>query len=1007
MFANICTGRNSTSDDFKRGIVEITAELEKNKKVIDFIGPMKDPSNRKELVGLVNWMWKNANRGKELSKDWDVNKYDMKRFKKYVSNHIDSNFGVTGSKFSNYFKLPKRIFDKWKEGAKFYKDLENAQSFSERRTGQGSLHVNKLLDDMFQMFGDRGFSKAEFSEFKKLEANLAKATNKTQRAIALAELMDYTGQSTGNGNETKSSKVLKDFNDLLIGNKTPETELERGIVNEYNILRVSTAKDLLNTAQTTKRIILKYASTADVTSFKPILDKITGAIDTLLVQTKIDSNSIFKDKDGTLMVYDHKSRKNMPYKVYDYETGEYVIAKGVKKFAPEYVIGLASSLRKIQEFTLSNSSNWVKAEQNPLTKTEFINQLEKSVQPYTITDRLTPKGDHQHWVTMDPSFYLPKYVNDVSNANFRAHVSEAYLDSIAGMHKMIRNGGVLNEYAQYKLNVLQELKESVLNQNRGEITELDRAIQVVNAWEYIAKLGWGIKSGIKNRLWEYQNWMWFGKRGLRRAKEFYATTSRLSAKGENINNAMMMTRQMRRFGLKIGENQAGASLSAATAGSLDTILTFKGMEIDAKGELIRSNDPTYTQALASGLGAFASAEKLADAMPNATPAMIKKTLGKIWGPAKMMAWAENKNRESTFKTSFANAFLGEATKEKMEWHRGQIAKSKSAEGKIVEPYEISDRQVYDKIEAASGNIAANMVKTIHYDYNRWSKAKVLQSRGGKVFGQFKHFKFAYFDMMYNLIKEGGTDIMIGDHIVIDPVSGNKILNPTIDRIIRASFVNTIIPLITAVGFGLDFGGIPGLLGNSSSGLIDDPVLQDVKVLADYFMNDPDASEEEMLKHYNATYGKGLLAHLLGGPGVGDLMSYAQLFDFLKLNPDEYRDLRNLNFDPGDPDWNYNVARTFSIAGARWGMQIAPAVFKGDWEQVQRLMTGTYYPKYIKKWFGMERPLIAKGADFYNSVAGLPDVQIGKKEKRKKNVSQRDIRNQAYATLTNLRLFKGA
>ena len=38
-------------------------------------------------------------------------------------------------------------------------------------------------------------------------------------------------------------------------------------------------------------------------------------------------------------------------------------------------------------------------------------------------------------------------------------------------------------------------------------------------------------------------------------------------------------------------------------------------------------------------------------------------------------------------------------------------------------------------------------------YYNWAKARILQGKTGKVVGQFQHFKFAFFDMQYQILKD--------------------------------------------------------------------------------------------------------------------------------------------------------------------------------------------------------------------------------------------------------------
>ena len=259
--------------------------------------------------------------------------------------------------------------------------------------------------------------------------------------------------------------------------------------------------------------------------------------------------------------------------------------------------------------------------------------------------------------------------------------------------------------------------------------------------------------------------------------------------------------------------------------------------------------------------------------------------------------------------------------------------------------------------------------------------------------------------MYKIITDAATDIGVGEFIVKDTVTGEKILNPTINRLMRTGTLQTFMPLAVAGVFGIDLGGLPGLFGGSKTSLIENPVAADMVAIGEYMTADPDESEEELEKKYDATYGKPLALHLFGGPFLGDMhaLNVASGLDFMDLVPDEYEKLKNMAYDPDNEDWNYQMARIFSIAGARWGWHLIPAITNQKWEAAERILLGAYKPKYLKDWFGMEEPLIGKMRNVYANVPFLPEIKDTNKRKRGKQKSQRELKAKALATLTSLRL----
>jgi hypothetical protein len=197
-------------------------------------------------------------------------------------------------------------------------------------------------------------------------------------------------------------------------------------------------------------------------------------------------------------------------------------------------------------------------------------------------------------------------------------------------------------------------------------------------------------------------------------------------------------------------------------------------------------------------------------------------------------------------------------------------------------------------------------------------------------------------------------------------------------------IYTLLPGLAGLAFNSDLGGVFGAFGSpfeedrakegsqaSGVSIIENPLIEDAAKLYNFITAD-DSKEK-----YAAYYGKNPITAQLG-PFASDLMMAAELLDFWDQTDEEYAKHRNLNYDPDNPDWWYNVARIFNIQGARSGWHTMPAILKGQMEKALRVETGIFQPRWMKNW----RKGVMKGvADkTFNATDILPDVEIGKKKK---------------------------
>ena len=980
-------------------------------------GPIKelmtDPVTRKYgNVGFENfeWLWlkytgKTWEPFTEQIRDSDVRlmKAGLKEWKKTV--------GKRSTWLGRNFKLPKVLVRNIRGGNQFVERITKALGDNQKQMKVSAKHVAAMTDGMYEMFTEGGWadSKIHYKRFKQLEAELEAAYTPDMQLKALNNLQRELNNK--DGGLYIGGKIMDRFEKILTM-EIPESELttvERSIARNWAVLRADSVKGLLHGALAAKKVIMNIHA---LDAREPLLkahDKIVSQIERLLVMRDINSKRLVgkfeKDVDGNYVDLDPNSTIYIPkdknaFRIYnpikktyenyiktDQKTGEEVAA--IKKYSPKYVIELSNMLENLTAYAKSND----KVLWENMNPEQVLQEIVTNLSEERVINRLKEAGTGDAYWSKDPAHYLTKYVHDVASFNTRTRINLAYSEATASILDNIRrtnagkDSGEVSEYSKYLISLISDIKDSAVMQG-GHKTVLDEAVRLINGFEYISKLGWSVKGGLKNRTQGLFNWVKYGTRGYVLSNRFKNGQDRDYdvASEKDLTNLAMLERAKKRFGLLIEDKAAAASLAIATGGSLDVVMIPKGYDVHPElGVLVRADKKSMIKRAADATAWVAE---------------------KGWA-TKPMLWAENKNRLNTFDMAFAHAFMAE--KLRYEHHERKLVES--SKGKTP-----SKAQVYDRIEHLAGNQAFEMVRFLHYDYDNWAKARILQTPIGRVVGQYQHFKFAFFDMQYSMIKDGLRDLKAFKFVEKNPYDpkGGMMVSRNLSTMMRLGALYTIIPGMVALLTDHDVGGVMSAFGlvpfeedrktkgdkSSSTGLIENPVIEEAAKLLDFLGNSKDGDLNEQLRHYNAYYGKNPITGNLG-PFISDLLTAAELTDFLNLTGEEYEEARNLNMDTSNPDWWYNVARIFNIQASRTIWHTFPSILQGDYHKAFRIETGTYQPKWITKWRKKQVKKIAK--TIYGGNI-LPEVNIERKKKGKvqsqeaQRMEAERIRKRALASL---------
>jgi len=886
------------SDPLKKELAKIASAFEKDAKVKAF--GYNDPSTGE-------WLW-NKYVGRPRDPLKPISSTDLAKYKAGLA-EFKSSIGKKENPFLKFFKLPKALMRKLPETSSFVEEMSNATSFRQRQLKEASVELNDMIENgLYKMMlsgdyhGGVTWTKQELKKYQNLERDLEAAKTPAERQDAMKEIVKVVGIRDGNNNPV-GGKVLWRFNDLLTFKDVPKTPTEERIVKSWNSLRARSAKLLLNGIEQSKAIIKTVNDVNSRNDLLKALDVLQGAAERIHFQqgidsqTYVDNKGLFDMKKMDMKVYDAETGMTKPYKMID-ANGERVIPRELTKYAPEYVIELSNVVRNITDF----ASNARDAKWQGKTASQIKMEIEKNVDLGSMVNRLKARTDVESgkFYSLDPIFYLNKYVNDVAHFNYATRINLAYKKAADKMWDISRRKGVaqdLGDYARQMGDMITEIKNSALNNYEGGITEMDNLVRFVNGMEYVSKLGWSVRGGLRNRSQMLFDWVKYGSKAWTTASKFYDVRV----------NEQMAKDQLNRFGILFGEKAAAAGTSIATAGSLEQVAP-EGTVMTAKSGLKRAK-PTPLGALAEGTAKF-----------------VEKS-----GATKPLQIAENANRKGTFKRAFAMSFT-EMNKNR-EYFKRQWMEAKGTKDKAP-----SDEVITEYISNLAGNQAAKVTRDLHFEYDNWAKAKALQTKTGKVVGQFQTYRFALWDLQWQMIKDARRARKAGKYGLFETNAKGEItrIMPEIQAAMRYLSLYALIVPVASMVTDLDL-----------SNLIQNETYDTAQRFLKFYTADPD-DPEQLEDKYGQFFGKGALAGNLG-PFISDILTMADLLDVYDSTPEELQETMKMKYDPNDPDWWYKVARVANVQGARTGWHTIPAFLKGQWERMGRVETGLYKPKHLYDW----------------------------------------------------------
>jgi len=810
-------------------------------------------------------------------------------------------------------KLPRRILMRLPELNKYQQELVAETGFFRRENVDNNKRINDILHNFKKFSGALGGNPKEYSQLEaQLEPIIAnKSAGKTINRSLYQELRHKKMNMLTNG-AGKANVILSE---VFQGASIPELRKKHGfgareesllnnMKREWNEVRKTTSTNLIRGLQK----VISINKDSNIPGMDKILADMKNRIKEIEFQKVLDKNEKpIKDLDY------FKADEQM--QMFGFTEGsDYVAKKGNnymvanRQYMPQYVLGIPKILGKIERAL----------RKEPL-EGETLPELMKSIREEVtnldgIIDRAKSRSVADSEYSLDPFMFLNKYVGDVSLFNYKIHVKDSFkraTDTLMNEHlapaKIAKNETV-TEALEHHLRVAADVYNTVQKLDAGDTVVSDNIMRTLSALTYFRLLGGNLRSALRNgtqRVYELNRW---GFKGLKDARKFYTEAG-------GTENAELANSQAKRFGLLWFDGKEASSsildafkgkgdISAASQGALqESFLTGKGLKVSAEGEIVRSTDGV-TDIVAR------QASKLSD-----KAAFMHKVV-------------EDWNRSRTFRMGFAIAYKN-LQNMSPEWISKKSGINIKADG--------SSEKIAKWMANEAGQIGYNSVLDIHYEYARWAKAKALQGgpgikgRAGTFLGQFMHYRFSNFDMMYDWYNKAKVSMKAGDF--------------------------TSEEMFVMMRLGVVTGMINNIFAPLTNIRTDSVLSNDVAQTADaaYSWFTTDREDPEAVKKLEKkTFGQG--GYYFLGPNVGFLLSLAEVKNFREMDRDAvYRE--DLQF-VDDRVKKYKTLALINSQMARTFTYSTPILYERGLIDAMRLETGVFPDQDIKdirdsakKWVG--------------------------------------------------------
>jgi hypothetical protein len=578
--------------------------------------------------------------------------------------------------------------------------------------------------------------------------------------------------------------------------------------------------------------------------------------------------------------------------------------------------------------SLDQSANKYDRKSNDqLTVREALDNIKSYVSDHT--KKRAEQRDYEY----SPNFMLSvqEYLHDVNRFNFISHVDKYQAQAIRSIERMYKGTEAgLEGYARRVADFVIDMHESATGRAHLDNPQMRAFLQTVLGFEFVSKMGLNLRGAAKNwtqRLLDNVHW---SRQIIKESNEWWA------AGGGGASDIAVG------YGESADPNKILLDLGIGFQKGVSPELQESQAMGGGETKVARLNEET-------GKIEFVPVSKIQD---------VAGFVGQIGSKAAIMhRWVENNNRTRTFKIGYHQMWKWLNVPEFYQQHEGK-----------------SSNVVKNIIHKSAENYALKMVIAHHFDYNDFSKAKILTKPFGRLLGQFQHFSFSFYEKSFDIMRKAKNDAL-----------ANELMGENILRAYRYGMIYFLAPVLAAAATGIDIGN-----------LVENDTKRRAEEMAAWMFGD----EEERKK---AFYGKGPVMGNIGAPIISDLLTVGQLFELWNIDDDGLLGLiagyEDTAMKTGDRR-TYEKVRLLNTALARILFRTGPQLMQARLGWALQSELGLYPTKEareIQKAFGIDVEKMKKKSSrrssddilaSINNLQGMPSA--GRYNSKEKNALLRNM-----------------
>jgi hypothetical protein len=787
----ICIPKNASEQDRHEELIKRSLEFDRNTAVQQF---RLDAGQFDKLYKQTTGEFYNGNNTPSVE--------HLKLLKRNVDDFLNHLNKGDYSKAQKLFYLPKEYTKKYPASEKWYNAVENANAFYKGnqqgftamlRDVHGFLGREAGSSSIANFLGISSKVRAE-KEIIKREQEYTKLINEGNHDLALSYRREHIEPFIKSG----EGQVFKDFYDLVTNDKIWDTKQDSysgNIVEAATIWR------------------------------KQMLPKLNN-----LLKTGVDNYLWgFRKAKGTFG--DFKNFNEIEAKIL--KVKEYVDKIGAD--------GASFPVKNLDIVPTLGKANELLQKADMESMREAGNLLDNLIENVIVRDvninqaLMRRKGSGEGEVSYNVLGIMDAYTKAVSRFNYVSKNTNAYLEGLAGFHKMAEKttDADLSKGIDGMVEYMADSYANMTGQNADANTS--KIARGLTAWQAISKLGFpNLRSPARNATQFLQNVVYFGIKGMKE-------TNRL------MNNDRMLQR--------------------VNDGLADNGILFPEIT-----EIYQNYAPKRIKDESTGL-------YYEDINPGAGEIFFQRLESVAKTLNKPMTWVENKiNRRSTFKIGYTKkwqadsqdmAYLSRTFERRVlrnpkkylgkEYKGEDIIKDlKELEaplfGEKASKYDRDFEMFRRKRAERAGNEA---VTELHYDYDASGKPKIMTTPTGSVLTQFQTYSWNFFNYQRKIVKAGKNEVMSGMW------NGEGA-----QRMYRLGM------LYLAVG-----GIMSPLLNTDLTTLVQNDTLE--KLQGWHKFGTGDAEDRQ-----RAMFGRGLSS--LAGPTISDAVRMGQVAGMFEMSEDDWR-----------------------------------------------------------------------------------------------------------------------